>query len=299
MPGGSHTTVAVVGAGGFIGGALSRSFQTDGRAVARFTRDTPVLDPGGRLHDQLRDVSTVYWAAARINPALAAEHPELVDRDLADFSAFLDALHDASPGTRLVLLSSGGTVYGSASRPPHSESTLPEPANAYGRAKLRLEEVLHEHDVPSVVVRISNAYGPGQPAAPGQGVVGHWLRAVRDGRAVTVFGDLSTTRDYVYIDDVVQLLRILAESPEAPHLLNVGSGRPTTLATVVETIETVVSPRRIEVDLRDARSFDVPLSWLDVSLAQDSLGWRATTDLRDGVAGMWRWLLQGSAGARR
>lgn len=299
MPGGSHTPVAVVGAGGFIGSALCRSLESGGGTVVRLTRQTPVLRADGRLDARLEEASTIFWAAARINPTIAAEHPELVEEDLNDFSTFLDVLHDARPTTRVVLLSSGGTVYGSASRPPHSESTPPQPASAFGLAKLRLEQTLHHHDIPSVVVRIANAYGPGQPAAAGQGVIGHWLRAVRDGRAVTVFGPLDTTRDYVFIDDLVGLLRRVADGDGVPALVNAGSGRPTTLATVVEVVQDVVGPLRLVLDQQEARSFDIPASWLDVSLAWRSLGWQATTDLSAGVSAMWRWLTREPPGTAR
>lgn len=289
----SHAQIAVVGAAGFLGGALTRALRAGGEHVVAVTRHEPALTPAGHLRDDLREVRTLYWAASRINPMIAAQRPDLVAEDLADFARFIDTLHAEQPAVRVVLLSSGGTVYGAAARPPHRESTPPDPANDYGRAKLAIEDLLHAHDVTSVVARISNAYGPGQQAAPGQGVIGHWLRAVLAEASVTVFGDLGTVRDYVFVDDVVDLLTRLHGSARLPATVNVGSGRPTDLAEVVRVVEQVVGPGRLRVELAPHRPFDIDASWLDVTLARRELGWSPATDLVSGVRAMWQWLQAG------
>jgi len=284
----SHAA-AVVGATGFIGTALSRELETRGVRVIRVTADEPATRDGLSLRPDMRAVSTVYWAASRINPQIAAERPDLVAQDLADFRAFQSAAARQIPDATIVLLSSGGTVYGSA-QPPHSESTTPRPTSDYGRSKLELERLLGRGGTRSVIVRVSNAYGPGQPPAPGQGVIGHWLRALLHQEPVTVFGDLKTVRDYVFVSDVVDLLARLHGSVEVPEILNVGSGTPTPLATVVDAIHTVVGNRHLEIEFEPRRPFDLPAAWLDVSLAAERLGWSATTELTDGVAQMWSWL---------
>lgn len=286
----SHGTAAVIGASGFLGRALTRRLECAGTHVVRVTRQEPALSPGGHLRPDLASARTLYWAASRINPLIASQRPDLVAADLADFTRFLDAVHAENPAARVVVLSSGGTVYGVAHTPPHDETTTPRPANEYGRAKLAIEDRLHRHDLASSVVRISNAYGPGQQAAPGQGVIGHWLRSVRAGLPVTVFGDLDTVRDYVYVDDVVDALALLHDVPSLPATLNVGTGAPTTLAQVVEAINDVVGPRRLQVVLAPRRPFDIPASWLDVGLAASTLGWTAQVPLGEGVQAMWRWL---------
>lgn len=288
----SHSRAAVVGAGGFIGTVLSASLERAGARVIRVTRSEPALTAAGALRDDLVGVSTIYWAASTINPLIASRRPDLVRADLSEFEAFCDAVHAERAGTRVVLLSSGGTVYGGARRPPHSESTEPEPTSEYGRAKLEMEVTLHEHAVESVVVRISNAYGPGQPAAPGQGVIGHWLRAVVEGRPVTVYGDLSTLRDYVYVDDVADALVRIHGAPVVPAVVNIGSGIPTSLADVAAAIETAAGSA-VVIEQQPPRQFDIPASWLEVSLARESLGWSATTGLADGIARMLDWLTSG------
>ena len=105
-----------------------------------------------------------------------------------------------------MLLSSGGAVYGPPAVAPFRETDEAAPANEYGRVKLAEEWLLARAGLPHTILRIANPYGPEQVSRAarslgGQGVVGHWLAAIRTGQAVTIFGDGSAVRDYVYIDD--------------------------------------------------------------------------------------------------
>lgn len=292
MSSASHGAVAVVGARGFLGQHVVRALRTVDVGVHEYSRERPVMT-GDRLDDDVRSAATVVWAASSVNPLIASQHPELVAQDREQLVRFLDALERDGVAARVVLLSSGGTVYGDAADPPFDERCTPRPQSEYGSSKLALERVLREHAVPGVTLRVANAYGPGQPQAPGQGVVGHWLRALRDGRHVTVYGPLDTVRDYVYAADVADaVVRVHGAAPGLPPVLNVGSGEPTTLAELVDVIHDVVPDRRLEIDRLPARPFDLHTSWLDVSLADKEIGWRATTPLREGVAATWQWLVQ-------
>lgn len=285
---GSHAPAAVVGAHGFLGTALAAHLESAGVEVRRFTRAVPAYADGA-LAAGLGDVATVYWAASRTNPTIAEERPERVAADEAHLVDVLGALRAAGLAPRVVLLSSGGTVYGDEGAPFSERSPL-RPAGAYGRAKARLEQVLAEHAERPVVVRISNAYGPGQAPAPGQGVIGHWLRAAAAGRPLTVYGDPATARDYVAVDDVARALARLHGAPAAPAVVNVGSGRATSLAEVLDVVRDVVARPDLEVRHEPARSFDVRATWLDVSLAREALGWAPRVSLPAGVTAMWDWL---------
>jgi len=286
MSQGSHARAVVVGGRGFIGSHLVEALSASGTPVTVLGRDDPpVID--GSAHPSLMSARTVYWAASSINPLIASEHPELVAADRRSFERFLHALETAGAACRVVLLSSGGTVYGRAPT-PHRETTPPAPDSAYGFAKLDLEQLLAERRPDSVSARISNAYGPGQRATSGQGVVAHWLQAVVDQHEVAVYGRATTTRDYVYVSDVADALNALHSAPTAPSVLNIGSGRPTTLDELAAVVDEAVTPRTLRTRIHPARPFDIPASWLDVSLAHRTLGWSARTTLRDGVRRTWQ-----------
>ncbi|MCL3837898.1 NAD-dependent epimerase/dehydratase family protein [Aeromicrobium duanguangcaii] len=290
MPASSQEAeVAVVGGRGFIGGALVRRLRADGVPVAVLGRGD--LAAGAGLVERARRSRTIYWAASSINPALARSQPERVAADLAGFDEFLDALGRSE--ARLVLLSSGGTVYGRAT-PPFTESTPTAPISEYGAAKLALEQRLRERHPNAVVARISNAYGPGQALAPGQGVIGHWLRSVVREEPIEVFGGLDTARDYLYVDDLADALgRLHHRANAAPAVVNLGSGRPTTLKEILDLIHEITGDSMVDVDHREARGFDLERVWLDVGLAEQALGWRPSTDLATGIAAMWDWLRAG------
>ncbi len=279
--------VALVGSSGFLGSAVARALAIRGERVAAFTLDEPPMVDGA-LDPRFAGVRSVVWVAARVNPVLAVQHPELADVETAEFRDFLRAAGDLRPAPRVVFVSSGGTVYGPPARAPFSEDHPTHPVNAYGALKRDLEIALAASGLDHVILRVSNAYGPGQRPAPGQGVVAHWLEAVREGRPITVYGDRASTRDYVFIDDVVRaLVRAHGAEGPLPGIVNIGSGVPSTLDHVLAALEAAVAPRAVAVAEKPARDTDATHAWLDVSLARSALDWEATVGLDEGVARAW------------
>ena len=283
---------AVVGASGFLGGALVDALRARGTAVEEVTRQHPLVGPDGRLAARLGGVDTVFWVAMSVNPALAESAPERAE---ADVSALRDGLHLLGAGgvpPRVVLLSSGGTVYDADRPPPYAETDPVRPSGAYGRAKLAQERELARQAGAFdgvAVLRVANAYGPGQRAGRGQGVLAHWLPAALREEPIDLIGDPRTSRDYVYVDDVVEAMVAAAEhAGPLPPAVNIGSGRPTSLEELAAVVCDVVH-HPLEVRRLPARSFDVPRTWLEVELARRELGWSARTSLTEGVRAMWEW----------
>jgi UDP-glucose 4-epimerase len=282
--------VAVVGSSGFLGSAIAAGLERRGESVARFDLDAPVFD-SGTIDDRAASARTMVWAAARVNPILAVERPDLVAAERTDFVRAMSALAAVRRSPRVVFLSSGGTVYGPPDPAPYSELSLPRPVNAYGSLKNVMEVELRESGLEAVALRISNAYGPGQVPAPGQGVIAHWLAAALKGEPVTVYGDRVSTRDYIFIDDVVDAVaRVHAFADALPSAINVGSGRPSTLDDVLAAVTAAVGIDGLEVREEPRRGTDTSHTWLDVSLAGTALGWSAEVGLEEGVARAWAWM---------
>ena len=279
----------VVGSAGFLGGAITRDLTARGLAVTRFTRNYPAVQ-GGALAPEAARSRVLVWAAGGLGPALAHERPDLVERDLADFEAFVAAAMAADVPPRIVLLSSGGAVYGHPELPPYRETAPVHPANAYGRYKREQELILARAHVPGTAIRLSNAYGEGQTGAGDRGVLAIWMRAVLAGEPVRVVGDGEVERDYVHVGDVAEAVARIAARPDAPPVLNIGSGRPTHLIDLLELLEYVVGPSRVEVERLPSRGVDAPSTWLDVSLAHQALDWRASVPLAAGIERMWAWM---------
>jgi UDP-glucose 4-epimerase len=280
--------VAVVGAAGFLGAAVLTALDAGNVTAVGFTLDNPLfLD--GRIAQTGRDVRTVVWCASRINPRLATENPELVEQDTADLAQALTEFSTWDRPPRVIAFSSGGTVYGPPAMPPYAETMAPAPVNEYGAAKLALERQFAGSKLETVSLRVANAYGPGQRPAPGQGVLAHWMEAVLSGGEVHLYGDASSTRDYVYVGDIAQAVVAAHRADAPPPVVNIGSGHPTTLDRLLESLEFAVAPARFDTVRHPARSTDTEHSTLDATLARAELGWNPTVSLDEGVAKMWQW----------
>jgi UDP-glucose 4-epimerase len=134
-------------------------------------------------------------------------------------------------------------------------------------------------------------YGVGQRVGKSQGVLAYWLNAAAFGGQLHLIGDPSSTRDYVYVDDVVDCMRLLAGSGAPvgqgePLVLNVGTGLSTSLTDLLDMVTTVVG-RPLPVKWDAARPVDRVESSLDVRRVAEVLGWRARTGLPEGIARTW------------
>lgn len=282
--------VAVVGSVGFLGGAVTRQLDSASIPWIGFTLDRLMFNLGV-IDPEALGVSTVIWCASRINPKLAADNPELIDLDKADLREAIAEFTTWDRPPRIVTFSSGGTIYGPPAVPPYRESDEPAPVNAYGQAKLELEQILHDSPLESVALRVANAYGPGQRPAPGQGVIAHWMEAVLAEQPLQLFGHPDDTRDYVYVDDIARAA-VAAHRAVAPDpVVNIGSGKPTTLDDLVDALAPAVAPRQLSLVRHPPRATDTPHSTLDISLAKSCLGWEPLTDLNEGIAAQWAWRL--------
>lgn len=274
----ARVTVGVVGGRGFLGTALCASLAVDQVPVVEINRETPFDSAGCAV--SLAGCDTIYYLASTINPAIAERDDDAVRTDLDALGSFLDVAARAAADALLVLPSSGGTVYDPDHPPPYSETSPVRGHTRYAAAKLAMENLVREQrPATSVVLRISNAYGPGQRTGTGQGVIAHWLAAAAAGEPVRVLGDLRQARDFVHVDDVVSALRSARRG--GPPVVNIGSGRPTTLGELASLVDELLGG--VEMEYAGSRGFDVQHTWLEIGLAKESMGWMPSVSLRDGL----------------
>ncbi|SDJ34491.1 UDP-glucose 4-epimerase [Frankineae bacterium MT45] len=280
------SSFAVLGASGFIGGALAQAIEERQQECSRFTRSLPFI-VDGELAPALQTADVVFWLVSSIRPATSTK-PGTASQDQHALEQLLDLLdRRRSPAPRVLVVSSGGTVYNTDAPPPYTESSPTRGANEYGQAMLAVEELVRERCADHIVLRASNVYGPGQRIRRGQGVVAHWLDAVLRQEPIRVMGDPSIRRDYVYIDDVVDALLAAAVADQAPRIVNVGSGHGTSLGELLDLLVEIIGPD-VDIERSPARTFDAPSTWLDVNLAREALGWKATTSLEEGLRRSWQ-----------
>ena len=286
--------VAVLGARGFIGRAVVAAFQARGVPTVCRGSDAPAVHQG-ELDPQVADAATVVVTTGRSSPAQAEREPATAATELAESRELFELLAQRPPADRehrrILLASSGGAVYDTSRPAPYDEQAPTAPASAYARLKLDIEEAFLAgagQASQRTVLRLSNVYGPGQRLGTGQGVVGHWFRALLDGEPIRLFGDPETIRDYVYVADVADAFVSAAQAAEPPPpVLNIGSGEPTSLRALVHALLRAAGRPEHPVEMTADRPFDRRHTWLDVDAARHRIGWQPTTTLQDGLTATW------------
>ena len=231
-------------------------------------------------------ISTTFPSTANFNPQAD------VEENLVNTLSLVRSMIDLKI-SRILFLSSGGTVYGIPETTPIPEDSPLRPINSYGIVKVAIELYLNmylrDRQLSPIIIRASNPYGPRQGHTGVQGVVSTFLRCVKERRPIEIWGDGQAVRDFFYVTDLAQLI-VAAVDSDAVGAFNAGSGMGVSINELIETIATVT---RAKVDrvYKPARSTDVPASILDVSRAADAFGWRAATNLTDGLAASWEWML--------
>jgi UDP-glucose 4-epimerase len=287
------TRVALTGARGFIGAPLRAALVGLGAEVCAFTSDQPILRPDGSLPPELPGSRVVLHFATSVTPRSAERHPERVSADRDRFIRLLDRLAELDRPPLVGLASSGGYVYDPQARLPFQEGSPLRPQTAYGKAKRQLERELADRRdaVPGIALRLASVYGPGQPTGTGHGVIAHWLEAAARGEPLRLFGEPSTLRDFVYIDDVVEAMcRVVALAcAPLPAAVNIGSGEATSLDRLLRILVCLVTGNAA-VERTGNRGFDRYDAQLDIRCARSALGWAPRTALETGLVRVWRGL---------
>lgn len=302
--------ILVLGGNGFIGSHLVEALVADGARVR-------VLDRSESLHreavlgvdyryaelvdlaavsEALTDIDVVVHLISTTVPATANLDPVAdIEGNLIGSVRLLQTIRELGV-PKLVYVSSGGTVYGNAESVPISEEHGCKPLASYGIVKLAVERYIAMYcaasPVSSLVLRVSNPYGPRQGHLGVQGVIPTFCRRMMDGDMIKIWGDGSTVRDYIYITDLIHFM-VTSIRQGLTGLYNIGSGHGASLTEILEIL-TAISGQRPNVEYLPKRPFDVNSVVLDISKAEQALGWRPKVTLREGCERYWRWLARQS-----
>lgn len=292
----------VTGGAGFIGRALSNRLAREGHEVwviddlsagDESALDEAVLFTRGDVTDVpklwtlLQGVACVFHLAARVSVPQSVLYPrEYNSVNVGGTVSVMEAMRDA--GVRRVVMASSGAVYGEQVVQPVSEDVAPNPDSPYAVSKLAAEHYVHTigalWGIETVCLRIFNAYGPGQqlPASHWP-VVPRFLGHTLGGGSVVIYGSGEQTRDYVYLEDVVDALAAAATAERVSRLtMNIGSGVETSVNELVRVVERATG-QRAHV-LRNAREQGgVSRLCADISLAKKRLGYRPSVTLEEGL----------------
>lgn len=297
----------ITGGAGFLGVALANRLAAEGHAVYvlddltagdRDRLDPRVLFTRGdvrdvpRLWSLLAGVQVVYHLAARVSVPESILYP--VDYNAVNTGGTVSVMSAArDAGVRRVVFTSSGTIYGEQTTQPIVEGAQPRPSNPYAVSKLAAEHYVRAigdlYRIETVILRIFNAYGPGQAVPPAHPpVIPHFVRQITAGGSVVLHGNPpgGQTRDFVHVDDVVEALcRAGATGGVTGATLNIGSGVETSLANLIAAIERATG-REAQVLASPEQSGGVARMCADIRAARTALDWSPSVALADGLAGL-------------
>jgi len=191
---------------------------------------------------------------------------------------------------RFIFLSSGGTVYGVTGHRPLNELQPAAPLQAYGAAKLLFEQHLAKYAADRgfeyLSLRPSNVYGELLAPSKPQGVIEHWLDAIRHDRPVEVWAGTDVVRDYLFIDDLVDVLVASLHRPIEFPVMNIGTGVGTSLVELASLVAEVTG-REMRMERTPSGPRGVPYNVLNTDRLQRCFGEREWTALPDGLRKYW------------
>lgn len=302
--------ILVTGGAGFIGSHLCEAlvergcrvrvlddFSTGNAAnLARVWRDIEVIE--GSLENPcavghaVTGATAIVHLAARSSVAESIGARELYERVNIAGTCTLFAAATAARVRRVVFAASS-SAYGDH-HAPHDEAMEPRPMSPYAVTKVAGERMVRElaaaGGVDAVSLRFFNVYGARQdPNSAYAAVIARFMSRVAGGQPVTVFGDGLQTRDFVHVADTARavIAAIECARPLEGRILNIGTGRAVSIVTLARLCGAVLG-RPATIEFEPARAGEVRDSVATTIRAAESLGFRATTRLEDGLALMCR-----------
>ena len=234
----------------------------------------------------LKDQEVVYHLVSTTVPTTSNQHisQELVSNVI--FSANLFEACIRCGVKKVVFVSSGGTVYGKEVDCPLKEKTATNPISSYGVQKITIEKLLYlyryMYGLDYRIIRLANPYGPYQRPNVVLGAVTTFTYKALKGDEITVYGDGSVVRDFIYIDDAIRAIMKIVNGENKHRTFNLGCGYGTSIKQVLETIEKALGIK-LNVSYLEGRKVDVPVNYLDISRYEKYYGALNPISLEDGI----------------
>lgn len=291
----------VVGANGFIGSALVDALANVGfdvTAFDRFSSRKPAFTSTnvkiisgdflnrGDIVKAVQGQDYVFHFLSTTTPASAQADPTLDIRTNIEPSVHLLEASVAAGVSRFFFASTGGAIYGNQAKNAFSEGDITLPLSPYAIGKLAVENYLNYFStlspITTIALRISNPYGAGQPLHKKQGFIPIAIRQALNGEPIIQYGDGSMVRDYIYIDDLVNMITTIALSNPKHDLYNLGSGQGASVSDVISDISLALGGK-LNVKIAESPSTFVSKVILDISRFESEFGKPMLTPLNVGL----------------
>jgi nucleoside-diphosphate-sugar epimerase len=306
-------TYLITGVAGFIGSALARAVLAQAhpvRGLDNFSTGkrenlSGLLDRIELCEVDLLDLDAVRNACRGVDyilheaaiPSVPRSLVDPIENNRANVDGTVNVLVAAREAkVQRVIYAASSSAYGNNPALPKQEQMLPSPISPYAAAKLAGEHYMtsfyHSYGLETVCLRYFNVFGPRQdPASPYSGVLAKFIPQMLRGEAPTIFGDGKQSRDFTYVDNVVQANLLACKAPAnevAGRLFNVATGRRTDLNETFQTLKKLIGYSG-ELKYSPERAGDVKHSLADISQTERSLGYKPIVDFEEGLQRTIKW----------
>jgi len=292
----------ITGAAGFLGSGLANRLAKEGHLVRGLddlsSGDQGRLNPDvqftegdvnnrPQLWTLLKDIDCVYHLAARVSVPESILYPREYNAvNVGGTVSVMEAMRDV--GVKRVVLVSSGAVYGTQADQPLLETTIPNPRSPYAVSKLAAEYYVRTigtlYGIETVALRVFNAYGPGQPIpASHPPLIPHFLRQTARGGTLVLHGTGSQTRDFIFIEDVIDAMVASATAPTVDRqVINIGSGREYTIVNIAQAVIECLEKEAHWIYSEDSDPGPDRMC-ADITMAQEKLDFRPRVSLEEGL----------------
>lgn len=300
----------ILGGGGFIGSHLADALLESGYEVVIFDKlnfarkniqhnieRIKIIEGDFNnevdLKNALVGIDIAFHLVSSTLPANSNENPIYdVETNLISSLRFLNEAF-INNISKIIFISSGGTVYGIPERLPIKEYHPRKPICSYGIIKKTIEDYLYMFEklygLDYNVFRLSNPYGERQNPDVAQGVIPVFLKKILKNETIEIWGDGKVERDYIYIKDAVSALIKSLSTDTNEKIFNLGSGTGYSLNEILEIMKKV-SGKKAKVVYKGKRNIDVPINILDNKLISEALNWKPETDIETGIKRTYEYL---------
>lgn len=291
--------ILVIGGTGYLGSHLVQSLVVNGynvrvlyRGLSGKSKYKDVDYVKGDINNTkdiekaTRGVDFVYYFASSTNPK-SSENDLLFDIS-SNLYPIIFTLNSCVKNKikKFIFCSSGGTVYGNHNQMPIKEEFSCQPISSYGIVKHNMEMYIkyfyRKYNLNYEILRLSNPYGGNHLKNPIKGIIPTYINRILENRDLKVYGDGTVVRDYIYIDDFIQLSIKLLTLDKKNNTLNVGTGIGTSINELIKKIELVCN-KKATISYMPSRDFDVHKNCLDITKAYDIYEWTPKISLEKGL----------------
>lgn len=292
--------ILVTGGSGFLGKNLCQTLVGAGHKVLNVDKkacDVVETVVGDVMDQQLVErhmsgIEAVFHLASYIEAGESVEMPrKYIENNVLGTLVVLEAMKKF--GVKKFLFSSSAAIYGEPLRTPIKEDDRTLPINPYGMTKLAMEGLVssyvYSYGMTGVALRYFNLYGPGEDHQPETHAIPRFISQIAHDEEVTVWGDGSNKRDYIYIDDVVSAHLLALSLPQGYHYMNLSGKNATEVRQVIALLEKIIG-KPAKVKNFPPRSGDPLELFADATKAKEVLGWEPKVEFEEGLRKTVEWV---------